>query len=113
MTDRSRISEGISLAVGARMAVAEFYIDNERFPENNEEAGLSAAGNIQGKWVSSVDVQAGGLIVVTYGNEVPKRLQGWQLLLSATPDDDKRLTWSCDMPQQKDKNIPAACRNAL
>ena len=110
MTDRARVSEGLSLASGVRTAVAEFYLDNERFPDNNEEAGVSQPDVIQGKWVSSVDVQAGGLVVITFGNEMPKRLQDWQILLTAEADDDKRVSWTCAAPQFRDRDVPAACR---
>jgi len=65
-TVRAQVSEGITLAGGAKAAVSEYSMDRGRFPTTNLQAGLSIAASINGKYTTSVAV-AGGLITVTYG----------------------------------------------
>src|SRR5690606_8850809 len=66
---RSQASEGLAMASAAKASVSEFYAQRGAWPANNEQAGLdSTATNIDGKYVSSVNVN-GGTITVTYGNE--------------------------------------------
>ncbi len=53
-TIRAQVSEGLSLAGGAKAAISEFTMDTGRFPSNNVTAGVSAATEITGKYVSDV-----------------------------------------------------------
>src|SRR5689334_15226234 len=53
---RSQVSEGSSLADGTKTALAEFYNNTGRFPDSNASAGLAAAADIQGNYVSQLDV---------------------------------------------------------
>lgn len=45
----AQISEGLSLAAGAKAAVTEHYFDRGQFPRSNEEAGLAPPYDINGK----------------------------------------------------------------
>ena len=69
-TKRSHVSEGLSLASGAKTSVTEFYSSMGRFPGNNTSAGLAAANTITGNAVSQVGVGGGGLITITYNDKV-------------------------------------------
>ena len=53
---RTQVAEGLSLASGAKTAVAEYVTVNGSFPESNSDAGLSDATAISGKYVKSVAV---------------------------------------------------------
>ena len=69
-TVRSQISDGLRLASGAKNAVTEFFQDRGAMPTDNTQAGMSLAGEIQGKYVTSVSVgNQDGVITVTYGND--------------------------------------------
>ncbi len=41
-TKRSRVSEGLSLAGGAKSALTEYYASNNKWPSDNAEAGIAA-----------------------------------------------------------------------
>ena len=55
-TIRSQVTEGLNLASAAKAAVSETFGSNGTWPADNTAAGLSAATDIQGKYVSSVTV---------------------------------------------------------
>lgn len=65
---RSQASEGLAMASAAKASVAEFYAQRGTWPANNAQAGLATDTDIDGKYVSAVNVN-GGTITVTYGNE--------------------------------------------
>ena len=65
-TNRARVSEGLTLAAGAKTAVAEFRSTNNAWPGSNAQAGVADAASITGNNVTSVGVAAGGVITVTY-----------------------------------------------
>src|SRR5210317_2144897 len=64
-TIRAQVSEGLNLSGGAKAAVTEFYQDRGIMPTDNTEAGIAAFGEIQGNYVSQVQVED-GIITVTY-----------------------------------------------
>src|SRR5690554_5917077 len=61
-TIRAQVSEGMSLASGAKTAMAEFYQQKGAFGASNASYGLAAAGDIEGNYVTSVDTATAGLI---------------------------------------------------
>ena len=108
-TTRAKVSEGLNLSGGAKVAVAEFRRDNGRFPENNREAGIADA--INGKFVSAVQVQSDGRIVVIYGGDSPnKNIAGKTLVLRAAVSADGAITWTCSSEDIDDRDLPAVCR---
>jgi type IV pilus assembly protein PilA len=65
-TIRAQVSEGLSLASGAKAAVSAFHMDSGAFPVTNDEAGISTAAEILGRYTTDVTVGAAGIITVTY-----------------------------------------------
>ncbi len=107
-TVRAQVSEGLNLAGGAKAAVAEYYEDYKQFPSDNVAAGLLPATDIQGKYVSSVQIEAGE-IVVTYGNDADSDIHGDTLVIR--PEiSDQSVTFVCFSLGIASKNLPAACR---
>ena len=109
-TIRAQVSEGLNLGGGAKTAVAEFYQDRGAWPANNNQAGLSPAANINGKYVATVTVTA-NVVSVAYGNDAHATISGQTLELKAA-DAVGSITWSCASPSNAiaDKHLPAACR---
>ena len=114
-TIRAQVSEGLSLASGAKAAVSEYYMDSGVFPITNDEAGISAAGEIIGRYATSVLVGAGGIITVNYANATTHSdlvADGGVLVL--TPGAgvaQASVTWDCDTASTLPaKWLPAACR---
>ena len=110
-TIRAQVSEGLNLSAGAKTAVTEFFQDTGSFPANNTQAGIDPTPtNIQGKYVTQVEVGANGLITVTYGREANANISGDTLTLTGT-DNGGSVAWDCAagtglLP----KWLPAACR---
>ena len=110
-TIRAQVSEGLNLSGGAKAAVTEFFMDRGTMPATNALAGLEAAANIQGKYVTLVTV-AGGVITVTYGNDAHATIIGSTLRLSPDTSGAGSVQWICDSAAASiaDKHLPAACR---
>ena len=116
-TIRAQVSEGLSLASGAKAAVSEFYMDSGVFPTTTDEAGISAAAEILGRYATTVTVTDPGLITVTYNNAGQTHAdliaQGGVLVLTPTATATQAsVTWTCDTAGTTlpDKWLPAACR---
>nr|WP_096911221.1 MULTISPECIES: pilin [Acinetobacter] len=107
-TKRSHVSEGLSLAAGAKAAVTEFYSSNGHWPTANASAGLATDSSITGNAVKKVTV-SGSAITVTYNDKVTDngtiKLQGantaggvtWKCTATGTnqPVDSKFLPSNC------------------
>lgn len=103
---RARIAEGLSLAAGAKAALAEFVTSNNAWPMGNAEAGLAADNQITGNGVASVSVgNANGLITVTYATNV-----GGGTLTVAGSTSLGGVTWSCTGGSIPAQLRPAQCR---
>ncbi len=115
-TIRAQVSEGISLASGAKTAVAEFWQNNGDMPADNDRAGIEAAGTIVGKYVASVTVGRTdadtGTITVLFGNDANDTLiaeQGAGLVLTGDAAAGS-VVWQCLDSGIADKWLPSACR---
>ena len=110
-TIRAQVSEGLNLAGGAKAAVSEYTMDTGDFPTDNAEAGLAAAGDIDGKYVTDVTV-ANGLITVGFGGSAHTTLAAGELDLSPVTSAGS-VEWICRANATNDildKHLPAACR---
>lgn len=109
-TIRAQVSEGLTLAGGAKAAVSEYTMDRGAFPTNNAIAGLSAAGDIKGKYTSSIST-ADGIITITYGVDAHAELSGDTLTLSALTEAGS-VIWACPSAggDVEARHRPATCR---
>ncbi len=114
-TIRAQVSEGITLAGGAKAAVSEFTMDRGVFPADNATAGISVATSISGKYTASVTV-AGGIITVQYGaagTDAHPNIQDGLLRLSPVTNAGS-VEWSCPAggagASIAAKYRPATCR---
>lgn len=103
-TKRSHVSEGLTLAAGAKAAVAEYYSSQGTMPANNAAAGL--ANSITGNAVTSVAVGANGNITITYNSKVAN---GTNIVLAPTVTSGG-ITWTCTGGTVDDKYRPSNCR---
>ena len=109
-TIRAQVSEGLSLASGAKTAMAEYYNQRGTFPSANASLGLSTAADIDGSYVSAVDAGATpGLIAVTFGNNVNAQISGDILQISAITSAGS-IQWVCKSTTLDDKYLPTNCR---
>ena len=81
-TVRARVTEGLGLAEVAKQAVAEAFQSSGAVPTSNAAAGYGGAST---KYVTSVNIGAGGVITVTYNTAaggIPELAAGNTILLS-------------------------------
>jgi len=113
-TIRAQVSEGLNLSAGAKAAVSEFYLGRGVYPANNTEAGISLNTEIQGNYVSQVNVNAGA-ITVTFSNSSPQKanLAINTAILSLSPTTSAgSIIWTCASGNTKleAKWLPSSCR---
>ncbi len=104
-TKRAHVSEGLTLAGGAKAAVTEYYSSNGTWPPNNTSAGVASAASIKGNAVRSVTVDT-STITIAYNTKVTP---GATVVLKAT-NADGAITWTCNTGNVLDKYLPSNCR---
>ncbi len=109
-TVRAKVSEGLSAAGAAKLAVAEARQSLGYYPATaNASYGLPAATSIRGNNVTSVTAAgANGNITIVYsGNPIA----GSTLILVPTfTDADGTMTWACNTGTLVAKYRPSTCR---
>ena len=107
---RSQVTEGMTLADGAKTAVAEYYANAGAFPKDNASAGLATDTDIKGQYVTKVTVTT-GKIAATFGNKANAAISGGTLTLSPVTHVGA-IEWSCKGDNSKviNKYLPSSCR---
>ena len=110
-TIRAQVSEGLNLAGGAKAAVTEYTQDRGAFPDSNTLAGISAATEIKGKYVASVQVGTNGVVTVKYGAGAHSLINTKTIQLAPTTNAGS-VEWACTSASGSiaNKHLPAACR---
>lgn len=107
-TIRAQVSEGLVLADGAKVVVAEYHANKGDLPDTSTEAGYSGA---VGKYVSGVQLGTNGVITATFGGtSVNSKLSGDTV--SLTPEEDTttgNLKWVCSSTTIDQKYLPSSC----
>ena len=107
-TIRGQITESLSVAAGAKTAVASYYQEHGIFPVDNAAAALAPAATIQGSYVDLVSV-AGPIISVRFGNKANSQISGQTMTLQAD-DTTGSLTWACASGGViQVKHLPKSC----
>lgn len=106
-TVRSKVTEGLNLAGGVKSRVEETRIGIGRFPANHASYGLAAPASITGNNVAQVEVLAGGVIKVTYTNDI--NLIGQTIVLAPSVRVGS-IRWTCTGGLVQARYRPANCR---
>lgn len=106
-TVRAKVSEGLSLAAGAKSRVEETRIGLGNFPAAHASYGLATPASISGNNVQSVEVLPAGVVRVTFANDAA--LVGKFIDLTPTLGAGS-LTWNCKGGNLENKYRPANCR---
>ncbi|HFB5094869.1 TPA: pilin [Neisseria gonorrhoeae] len=97
-TARAQVSEAILLAEGQKSAVTEYYLNNGKWPEDNDKAGVaSTPTDIKGKYVQKVEVNNGVVTATMLSSGVNNEIQGKKLSLWAKREDGS-VKWFCGQP---------------
>jgi type IV pilus assembly protein PilA len=124
-TIRAQVTEGLNLADGLKVAVADFYTQNGVFPAAGvttltTASGLAFTAAVTGKY-STVDLPNAGtatsdLIVATFQNanglQANAKLNGLKVAISPYVSSNGDLVWQCGMSKAPTLNIPTAGTDA-
>ncbi|EMT1868515.1 pilin, partial [Neisseria gonorrhoeae] len=94
---RAQVSEAILLAEGQKSAVAEYYLNNGEWPENNTSAGVASSSSIKGKYVKSVTVANGVVTAQMKPDGVNNEIKNKKLSLWARRENGS-VKWFCGQP---------------
>jgi type IV pilus assembly protein PilA len=113
-TIRTKVSEGLSLAAAAKLAVAETYTATGSLPTDNQVAGLPGATTITSKYVTSVTV-ANGVVSILFSGALGGSPTMNAKTVTLTPDVSNAgsIKWACAIAGDttRYKYMPAECRN--
>jgi type IV pilus assembly protein PilA len=105
---RAQVTEGLSLADGAKTAMTEFASNSGTWPGSNTSAGLAAS--IGGNYVTSVNVGTKpGTITITYGNKANNAITGKTLTLVGGSNGGA-FTWTCTAGTIQSQYLPSSCK---
>ncbi|HFA9006540.1 TPA: pilin, partial [Neisseria gonorrhoeae] len=109
---RAQVSEAILLAEGQKSAVTEYYLNNGKWPEDNDSAGVASPSDIKGKYVQSVTVANGVVTAQMLSSGVNKEIQGKKLSLWAKRENGS-VKWFCGQPVKRDDDAAKAGTDAV
>jgi uncharacterized RDD family membrane protein YckC len=105
---RAQVAEGVTLSYTARDAVTQYIASHGSMPGDNAAAGLSDPDAITGKYVSSVAIRD-GQVVVTFGDTAESTIRGEHLIM-VPQGDMSALHWQCRSPDIEVEYLPQSCR---
>ena len=110
-SQRAGISTGLALTAPLKLAVYEFFTRNGKFPESNEQAGLSAASSYTNSHVRSILVsgepQPGTISIAYRGDRAISEGDTLLLIPSASTSGGH---WRCTSLTLLGNLLPANCR---
>jgi type IV pilus assembly protein PilA len=96
-TVRGQVAEGLSIAAMRKIAIADAFVNRGVAPLDRLEAGMTAtATDTSGKYVQSVDVQS-GVLVITFGNEANVAIAGLTVTLTPYETANLGVAWRCGL----------------
>lgn len=108
-TIRAQVSELVTLAEGAKVAVAESYQNTGVFPATNAAAGYNGAS---GTYTLSVGISGAGLITATARSAAPTNsaIFGNTVILTPQQGTNNSITWTCTGGTIIAQYRPTICR---
>lgn len=107
-TIRARVTEGLSVASGAKATIAENIASNGGTIDATACTGVTNLG-VTGQAVTSMNCASGVLTLVTTA-------KAGDLTMTLTPTqgtDNSAIIWTCRTTAAKFKFVPGECRNAV
>jgi type IV pilus assembly protein PilA len=127
-TVRAQVSEGLSMAAGAKVPVVDAYTNDGTAPVDRVAAGMSAnPADTRGGYVSQVEI-ANGRIAVTFGGpRAHQAIVGQTLYVTPYETNGNSVIWRCGnasapagvllqggaphlAPTFENRYLPSACR---
>lgn len=105
---RAEVAQGLALTERTRALVGEYIGTRGALPPDNAALGLPRPGAMRARYVTSVAV-TGGKVVVTYGNQANAWISGGHVVI-APSGNAARLHWRCSSPDIRVRYLPSSCR---
>jgi len=110
---RAHVAEAMTLAAGAKTAVAEKYADTGTFTGiTNATAGLDTAANINGKHVASITVNNGEITATMRAAPAASAKVATNTIIFVPEDAGGSIKWTCNTGTIGAKFRPSNCRGA-
>ena len=94
-TVRAQVTEGLNMGAHAKTRVEEAFLNRGQAPADRAAAGLSAnATDTSGKYVQSVDV-VDGVLIVTFGLEANAAIAGLTATMTPYETAGNGVVWRC------------------
>jgi len=94
-TVRAQVTEGVNLGAHVKTRIQESFLNRGQAPADRATAGLSAnAADTSGKYVQSVDV-TNGVLIVTFGNEANAAIAGLTFTMTPYETPGLGVVWRC------------------
>ncbi|HDO7958674.1 TPA: pilin [Legionella pneumophila] len=103
-TIRARVTEGLTLADSAKLAVSETAITNNALPATQAATGYMSPAATPN--VASIAIGANGVITITY----TAAAGGGTIVMTPTLQANGDVTWTCTGGTLLAKYRPASCR---
>lgn len=108
-TVRSEVAQGVAATQRPRALIAEFIGERGMLPVDNADLGLPRPDALQARYVVSIKV-ADGKVLVTYGNQAVRTIRGRHVVL-APEGNAALLHWRCSSPDIRAVFLPSGCRD--
>ncbi len=107
-TVRTKVSEGLNVAAGAKASVTETILSTGAAPGTNPAAGLVSSSSITGNNVQSVAVGSGGIITITYSGD--SNIASDTIIMTPDTSSGGSVQWDCQGGTVDNRYRPANCR---
>ncbi len=101
---KARVTEGLSLATTAKLAVAETTIDNNSLPNNQQMTGYISPPKTAN--VAGITIEHDGVIIIKY---TPIAGNG-TIIMHPQLNNNGDITWDCKAGTLASKYRPAICK---
>lgn len=108
-TIRAQVTEGVSLADGAKSYISEYHANKGILPAAGTDVSY---GGASGKYVESVAVGADGIITATFGADANTKITtagSNTVVLTPTETAEGNLKWECSGTVDA-KYLPSSCK---
>lgn len=86
------LSNGLNAASSVKVAMAEAYMTNMKWPKSNNEAGVPEPGSFKAEGIANISVQPNTKIRLNLINPEGKAEQLW---LTGSVNDAMMVSWKC------------------
>jgi len=106
-TKRAKVTEGLSLASSAKVAVVEYYTSENAMPDTLVSAGINTSISTENVKSLTMTASAAGSIVITFDTPI---YDDGTITLAPTASNGA-ITWDCSIGGSLPAElVPASCR---